>query len=70
MKTIKVRIACVINERGKWSASGWKTKDQAMMDVAVDMLDEGGNESRFWITAELPIPEVSEVAGRVEEDKS
>lgn len=68
MKTVKVRIAVAVGPDGDWSAYGWKgARDGHAMVTATDTVCEGA--SRYWITAELPIPEVLEVptiAGTVE----
>lgn len=34
------------------------------MDFAVEVLGDG--EARYWLTAELPLPEISEVPAKVE----
>jgi hypothetical protein len=54
MKTIKVRIALVINSEGEWSASGW----DGMEDFDEAELDLGGDhaEARYWIECEIPVP--------------
>lgn len=60
MKTLKVRIAVAIDFDGNWSASGWdKGGDDQLMDIAAEGVDVG--ETRYWITAVLPIPEIQEV---------
>lgn len=65
MKTVKVRIAVAVDSDGDWSASGWKgARDYHAMGTAVDGV--GDNASRYWITAELPIPEAPTIAGSVE----
>lgn len=68
MKTVKVRIAVAVDPKGLWSASGWSFNGRPMieepMDIAIDGVGEG--EARYWITAEIPVPEVREVEGVVE----
>lgn len=65
MKTVKVRIAVAVDSSGNWSASGWKgaSDDYAVSDV-IDTVGEC--VSLFWVTAELPVPEMPTVAGTVE----
>lgn len=63
MKTVKVRIAVAVDRKGDWSSAGWNTSyDDARyardaFGSAVENLDEG--EARYWLEAELPIPEDS-----------
>lgn len=68
MKTVKVRIAAAVRSNGDWIACGWEgIRDGGAMDTAID--NAGEDASRYWITAELPVPEVPEVptfAGTVE----
>ena len=68
MKTVKVRIAVTVDSDGNWIACGWKgVRDGDAMSTAIDCARE--DASRYWITAELPVPEVPEVptiAGSVE----
>lgn len=71
-KTVKVRIAVVVNERGRWAATGWavdrgQADDKSMLDSACVMLDEVGHEQHYFIEAELPIPEPKTVEGMVVE---
>lgn len=65
MKTVKVRIAVAVGSDGDWIASGWKdARDSLVMGAVIG--DVGEDASRYWITAELPIPEVPTIAGSVE----
>ena len=68
MKTVKVRIAVAVRSDGDWIACGWKgVRDGEAMSTVID--NAGKDASRYWITAELPVPEVPEVptvAGTVE----
>ena len=68
MKTVKVRIAVTVDSDGNWIACGWEgVRDGDAMNTAIDCAREGA--SRYWIIAELPVPEVPEVptiAGSVE----
>lgn len=62
MKTVKVRIAVAVEPTGYWVASGEKGSSGSM-DVVVDCVKSG--EARYWVTAELQVPEAKEVAGIV-----
>ena len=64
-KTVKVRIAVAVDPSGNWESCGWRgSSDEEAMDVAVESV--GTSEARYLVTAELPIPEAVEVAGKVE----
>ena len=70
MKTVKVRIALVVNSNGYWSAYGFPKdgpRDESMMmDNACDGMGEpNGVEAKHWITAEVEVPEVKETPGVV-----
>lgn len=64
MKTVRVRIAVVVDADGKWSAAGWSNedgttpKDLVLMDAALDTstIDEAVNH--VFVEADVPIPEV------------
>lgn len=63
-KTVKVRIAVAVDPSGDWNASGWRgCDDQTAMGNTLDTLNEG--EARYWLEAELPIPQVTTVAAEV-----
>ncbi len=69
-KTLKVRIPAVVSPDGKWAAYGYPMTDPSwsMIEEVADNGDYGDYErsyQRFWITAELPVPEPQEVAGDV-----
>lgn len=74
-QTIKVRIAVAVDPKGRWYAGGSgsdeyqypKNHDELLEVVDIDQC--GPNEALFWITAELPVPEVREVAGEVAESE-
>ncbi len=70
MKTVKVRIAVAVDPSGRWNASGWLTRDGKnaegeAMDIAIDGVNEG--EAKYWVEAELPIPEPQVFAGNFSE---
>lgn len=65
---VKVRIFVAVDPRGMWAASGWSREDgtvddEAVMDMALDLIDPG--EARYWVEAELPLPSVPVVEGEV-----
>jgi hypothetical protein len=65
MKTVKVRIAVAVDPTGYWAAFGDKSmSDEAMMDIVVDSVELG--EARYFLVAELAIPETKEMQARVE----
>lgn len=63
MKKIKVRIAACVDPTGKWNVCGWgdanekPVSDDELMGNAIDVMEEG--ENRYWLEAELEIPEPS-----------
>lgn len=67
MKTVKVRIAVAVDPKGAWNASGWSgATNKVAMDCAVDVVESG--EARYWLEAELPIPEPQEVQAVVTQE--
>ncbi len=69
MKTVKVRIAVAVDPKGRWYAMGTPSlpRNHDELLETVDMDQCGPNEALFWVTAELPIPEVLEVEGEVQQ---
>lgn len=64
---MKVRIALVVNGNGRYAANGWAgASDADMMGTALDCLDAEGPEARYFVTVEVPQPEVTEIEGSVE----
>jgi len=64
-KTVKVRIAVAVDKTGDWNAFGSKgSAAHDAMSIAVEMVEDG--EVRYWVTAELPIPDAADVKGEVE----
>lgn len=62
-KTVGVRVAVVVNPDGSFAAlggTGWDG-DEAMKDI-----EEEFGAARYWLTADLPIPQEIEVAAQVE----
>jgi hypothetical protein len=66
-RTVKVRIPVALDPQGRWYAYGTqegpRNHDELLEVTDIDSV--GPNEALFWITAELPVPEVEEVAGDV-----
>ena len=65
MATVKVRIAVAVDARGNWNACGFSAarSDKDKMDSCVEMLDDG--EARYWLEAELAIPETPTIQADV-----
>jgi hypothetical protein len=64
-ETVRVKIAVAVDESGNWNASGWKNaKNGADMDIAIEGVDPG--EARYYVTAELPLPQRGTIAGDAE----
>ena len=69
MKTIKVRVAVAVDPSGKWNALGWSGEsDYVIMADCVEHLAEG--EARYWLEAELPIPEVPVIKAEVTDESN
>lgn len=70
--TIKVRIAVAVDPKGRWYASGWGGAGQKgieNMDHLLELTDYdtiGPGEIGYWLTAELPVPEQTEVPATAE----
>ncbi len=70
MKTVRMRIAVAVNPDGTWGAAGFSDADDCAWDCLYDSVIEAqSGHSQYFITAELPIPSIPEVAGEVEEVK-
>ncbi len=68
MKTVKVRLPVAVDSEGVWCGYGAKT--QTDKDTSSFVISQVGPVYQLqWITAELPIPSIPEVAGEVEEVK-
>lgn len=65
-KTVKVRILVAVDPAGVWSSHGYSGADDLVLRdfIAVDYLDVG--HAYHWITAEVPIPEATDIMGVVE----
>lgn len=70
-KTVKVRIPVAVDPSGRYYAHGWGDESHNGPDNHIELLETvdveqiGPNEALFWITAEFPVPEASEVAAEV-----
>ena len=67
-KTVKVRVAVMMNPDGTWCAAGYDRPDAEVADWMFDMFHEAGEDAVLvaHITAEIPIPTPQEVAADVE----
>lgn len=66
-RTVKIRIAVAVDPSGDWYALGYPEPSDHIHGDCSEALQEG--ESRYWVTAELAVPEVAEVAGQVEPEE-
>lgn len=56
-KTVKVRIAVAVDERGNWSGFGWPTvREHEMLTDALNSDDLGGVRHALIIEADVPLP--------------
>lgn len=72
-QTVKVKIAVAVDPKGRWYAYGsgdvasghlFPTNHDELLET-VDIDQCGPNEALFWVTAELPVPAIREIAGEV-----
>jgi hypothetical protein len=54
MKTVRVRIALVVNSEGEWAANGWESMEE-FDESELDLGDEHA-QALYWIEAEIPVP--------------
>lgn len=61
--TVKVRIAVAVDDCGNYVAysDGWKKSWEDCMELMLDDLNPG--EARYWVEAELPLPDANIIAG-------
>lgn len=59
MKTLKVKIALEIDPEGNWHAYGYPNAESWM--EAMDSFDFLDNSVRYWIEAEVPVPDAEPV---------
>ena len=66
-RTVKVRIAVAVDAECDWTCAGWRgAADPELLENAAE--GTNGLPSLYWVTAELPVPQVSEFSGNVEPD--
>lgn len=65
MGKVKVRIAVAVDPTGDWNAYGYKhiRSDADMMAIACEVLSTG--EARYFLEAELDIPEQKTIVATV-----
>lgn len=63
-KTIPVRIAVAVNKDGSWTSGGDSNSTDAEAILEAGLLP---GDRLVWITANVPLPEETEVRGEVEE---
>lgn len=65
-KYIEVEIAVVVDTNGKWQAAGWHSDSdsiyelEAMNIASEETFDADDTLAKYWVTAELIIPEERE----------
>ena len=59
--TVKVKVLVVVDSDGNWAASGYPKAEWADLICCADSLN-GKPENQFWLTAELAIPRIPEIA--------
>lgn len=65
-KKVKVRVAVAVGDDGNWAAEGCSTTaDWKVMEMAVNGVDSV--HKRYWLEAELEVPEVATVQADVVE---
>ena len=65
-KTVKVRIAVSVDPAGAWSSAGWSWSGSDSEDFhsyTIDSLEPG--ENRYWLEAELEVPETKTITAQV-----
>lgn len=71
MKTVRVRIAVVVDEKGGYNAVGFQDSDgfvwsdKEILQTAQDAFDPQGNEAVHFIEADVPLPEPQTIEGKV-----
>ena len=65
--TVKIRAACILDEKGNWVVWGEKgLKDDAMLGFAYDYDGFKGRTVEYFIEAEIEMPEPVIIKGKVE----
>lgn len=66
MKTVRVRIAVVVDEKGRYNSAGWNNCDDNYLRAsAVESFEPEGMEAVYFIEADVPLPESKTVEGTV-----
>jgi len=65
MKTIKVRIAVAVDVQYEWAACGWDCANDTEMQYDASQALSNDILSRYFIEAEIPIPETTVIQGTV-----
>ena len=65
MKVVRVKIAVVVDERGNWSALGWKGDPKLTTELLLDTFDPDGNQVVHFVEADVPLPEYKTIKGEV-----
>ncbi len=63
-KSVKVRIALVVNDQGGYSAVAAGSDEKAALAKAAEECPAGAAKASYWITAEVELPTISEVTGK------
>lgn len=61
-RTVKCKIALVVDQEGAWCAGGSSNANGEWYDgfnYILDAVEPG--KARYWVTVEVPVPEVTEV---------
>lgn len=71
MRTVKARIALVINENGKWNSFGYSgCSEKEMKELVSEFFDPiSCYEQMYFVEVEVPVPEVVQLEGKLEERK-
>jgi hypothetical protein len=66
MAKVHVRIAVAVDKAGNWNSCGSKgMPDEDASSIASEVVEEG--EKQYWLTADLDIPEETEIKATVDE---
>lgn len=63
-KTVRVRMAVAVDEKGGWYAAGWPTDHESDIVSYVDQTMCGFTDW-FWLEADIPIPEPQVIEAEV-----
>lgn len=70
MRTVKARIALVINENGKWNSFGYSgCSEKEMKELASEFFNPVSDcEQMYFVEVEVPVPEVGKLEGKIVEE--